>query len=57
MQLFKWEECSPAQQEILLSRPALQVCAVNEIVDQVKRFGDAACRQFTVKFDGVHCAR
>ncbi|MDU1573934.1 MAG: histidinol dehydrogenase [Pantoea sp.] len=52
----EWQQCSEAQRQALLQRPAIAAsdaisATVREVLDQVKRHGDAALREFSARFD------
>ncbi|WP_392561994.1 histidinol dehydrogenase [Orbus sturtevantii] len=58
MRLTYWQDCSPAEQQALLTRPTLsQSCtisqSVSEILMQVKNGGDAALKTLSQRFDKV----
>ncbi|MDR2709993.1 MAG: histidinol dehydrogenase [Burkholderiales bacterium] len=58
MLITDWSQCSEAAQAALLQRPAIGAsaaitAAVNEILETVKRDGDAALRSYTARFDRV----
>ncbi|CAO96401.1 histidinol dehydrogenase [Erwinia tasmaniensis] len=53
-----WAECSPEQQQALLTRPAVEASAsisatVRGILDKVKAEGDQALRDYSAAFDNV----
>ncbi len=52
----EWQQCSEAQRQALLQRPAIAAsesisATVREVLDQVKNSGDAALREFSARFD------
>ncbi|QKJ87756.1 Histidinol dehydrogenase [Paramixta manurensis] len=56
--LIDWQQCSTAQQQALLMRPALSgsdqlAQTVKEILDRVKVEGDEALRDYSARFDRV----
>ncbi len=58
MQITDWPQCSEAERAALLQRPAIGAsdaitAAVKEILETVKRDGDAALRRYTARFDRV----
>lgn len=58
MKTFIWNELTLAQKQVCLRRPALQDDAaikqkVQEIILKVKKEGDAALRELTLKFDRI----
>ncbi len=58
MQLTYWQQCSPQQQQSLLTRPAITASdrisdTVSQILDRVKTEGDSALRDFSNRFDNV----
>jgi histidinol dehydrogenase len=61
MQTRIWKDLSAEQRSALLARPALVndpafAARVAEIIDRVRREGDAAVRELTARFDGVELA-
>jgi histidinol dehydrogenase len=58
IQITDWSQCSEDMQAALLQRPAIGASAtitatVNEILETVRRDGDAALRSYTARFDRV----
>lgn len=58
MRTVTWQTLSDEQQNAVLQRPAIAeganiTAAVSAVVDKVKKDGDAALKELTVKFDGV----
>lgn len=58
MRILDWNSSSSAERRAALQRPALQDAArvnaaARDIVDRVRREGDAALKSFTEQFDGV----
>src|SRR5580700_6993585 len=59
MRILDWKALSPAQRSEALQRPAQRdaaqvTAAAQNIIDTVRRGGDAALLTLTEKFDGVH---
>ena len=59
--LIDWNACSDAEQRQLLTRPAVSASdsiarTVSEILDNVKRDGDAALKAYSAKFDKTEVA-
>jgi histidinol dehydrogenase len=57
-QIIDWQQCSAAEQQALLTRPAVSASArvtesVQAILSRVKQEGDAALRDFSAQFDKV----
>ncbi|MDR0770134.1 MAG: histidinol dehydrogenase [Burkholderiales bacterium] len=60
MQITDWSQCSAETRAALLQRPAIGASAtitatVSDILETVKRDGDAALRSYTARFDRVEC--
>lgn len=58
MQIVEWSELDERARAVVLARPALQdsdarAAAVANIVRDVRERGDAALREYTLRFDGV----
>ena len=58
MRTLLWHSLSPAERRAALQRPAQRdaadtAAAARSIIDEVRRRGDAALREFTQRFDGV----
>lgn len=58
LQITDWSSCCEETRAMLLQRPALHAsavikAAVSEILDTVRRDGDAALRSYTARFDRV----
>ncbi len=54
----RWNDCTPAEQDQLLTRPAVTASGnisstVSDILDQVRQGGDSAVREFNRRFDRV----
>jgi histidinol dehydrogenase len=61
MRILDWNSLSSTQQNAALQRPALEDAAgvnaaARDIIDRVRRDGDAALLALTQQFDGVHLA-
>ena len=57
----EWQQCSEAQRQALLQRPAIAAsdaisATVREVLDEVKSNGDAALRAFSARFDKAQVA-
>lgn len=57
-QIIDWQQCSAAEQQALLTRPAVSASAriteaVQTILSRVRQEGDAALRDFSAQFDKV----
>ena len=54
--VIEWQRCSREEQQALLTRPAISASdaisqTVGEVLDKVKKQGDAALREFSARFD------
>ncbi|QTL38711.1 histidinol dehydrogenase [Xenorhabdus budapestensis] len=56
--IIRWQECTPEQQQILLTRPAVAASedvarTVKQILETVKERGDEALRELSQRFDNI----
>ncbi|SFU26871.1 histidinol dehydrogenase [Xenorhabdus koppenhoeferi] len=56
--IIRWQECTPEQQKILLTRPAVAASedisyTVKQILETVKARGDQSLREFNQRFDKI----